>query len=108
MSLCEIVHSCLCFELCNAPRLCHLPHLLSFRTVVILQLAELKHVENQLYEELSKTPKQGAAFADVIKTVLDRETAFLKWKLDGSEATVFWNKAVAPLKVASSCKLEGA
>lgn len=73
-----------------------------------MQLAELKHVENQLYEELSKTPKQGAAFADVIKTVLDRETAFLKWKLDGAEATVFWNKAAVPLKVPSSCKLEEA
>ena len=71
----------------------------------MLQLAELKDVENQLYEELSKTPKQGDAFAEVIRTVLDRESAFVKWKVDG--ATVFWDKEAAPPKVASSCKPEG-
>ena len=73
--------------------------------VTLLQLAELKDVENQLYDELSKTPKQGEAFADAIKTVLDRETAFAKWKLEG--ATAFWNKEAAAPKVASTCKLEG-
>lgn len=71
-----------------------------------LQLAELRSMESQLYDELSKTPKQGGAFADVIKTVLDRETAFLKWKVDGTAN--FWDKpAAAPAagpKVSSSCK----
>ena len=67
-------------------------------------MAELKDVENQLYDELSKTPKQGEAFAEVIKTVLDRETAFVKWKLEG--ATAFWDKEAAAPKMAS-CELEG-
>lgn len=72
--------------------------------MTLLQLAELKDVENQLYDELSKTPKQGEPFADAIKTVLDRETAFVKWKLEG--ATAFWDKEAAAPKVAS-CKLKG-
>ena len=72
--------------------------------VTLLQLTELKDVENQLYDELSKTPKQGEAFADVVKTVLDRETAFAKWKAEG--ATAFWDKEAAAPKSAS-CKLEG-
>ena len=73
--------------------------------VTLLQLVELKDVENQLYNELSKTPKQCEAFADVIKTVLDRETAFAKWKMEG--ATAFWDKEAAAPKVATSCKLVG-
>lgn len=70
-----------------------------------MQLAELRDVESRLYAELIKTPQQGEAFAEVIKTVLDRETAFVKWKAEG--ATPFWEKAVAAPKTATSCKLHG-
>ena len=73
--------------------------------ISFLQLAELRDAETQLYEELIKTPQQGEAFAEVIKTILDRETAFVKWKADG--ATAFWEQAAAAPKTAVSCKLQG-
>lgn len=60
-------------------------------------------MENKLYNELSKTPKQGEAFADMIRTVLERESAFVKWKVDG--AAVFWDKEAAAPKATSKCKL---
>ena len=67
-----------------------------------LQLAELRDMENKLYDELSRTPKQGDAFAEVVKTVLERESAFVKWKVDG--AAVFWDKEAAAPKTTSKCK----
>lgn len=53
------------------------------------QVQELAQLQQQLYEELSRTPEQGAAFTDVVKTVLERETAFVKWKSEG--ASPYWD-----------------
>ncbi|DBA90252.1 hypothetical protein WJX77_005954 [Trebouxia sp. C0004] len=55
------------------------------------QVQELAQLQQQLYEELSRTPKRGAAFTDVVKTVLERETAFVKWKSEG--ASPCWDVA---------------
>ncbi|KAL0042710.1 hypothetical protein WJX79_008364 [Trebouxia sp. C0005] len=53
------------------------------------QVQELAQLQQQLYEELSRTPEQGAAFTDIVKTVLERETAFVKWKSEG--ASPYWD-----------------
>lgn len=57
---------------------------------LLLQYSELQALQQQLYEELNRTPEQGQAFTDVMKTVLDRETAFVAWKSAG--APEYWQK----------------
>lgn len=60
------------------------------RNPVLLQKQPLQTLQQQLYEELSKTPEHGQAFTDVVKTVMDRETAFVSWKSEG--APEYWQK----------------
>ncbi len=67
-----------------------------------LQVQELAQLQQQLYEELSRTPEQGAAFTDVVKTVLERETAFVKWKSEG--ASPYWDATGSGPDNTASCE----
>ena len=67
-----------------------------------MQVQELAQLQQQLYEELSRTPEQGAAFTDVVKTVLERETAFVKWKSEG--ASPYWDVTGSGPDNTASCE----
>ena len=67
-----------------------------------MQVQELGQLQQDIYEELSHTPQQGGAFTDVMKTVLERETAFVKWKSEG--ATPYWEKPGAGPEAGATCK----
>lgn len=69
---------------------------------IALQISEHAQLQQQLYEELSRTPEQGAVFTDMVKTVLERETAFVKWKSEGAAA--YWEKTGPGPAVAASRK----
>ncbi len=68
----------------------------------LLQVQELAQLQQQLYEELSRTPEEGAAFTDVVKTVLERETAFVKWKSEG--ASPYWDATGSGPDNTASCE----
>ena len=71
-------------------------------TASMMQIPELAQLQQQLYDELSRTPEQGPAFTNVVKALLERETAFVKWKSEGAAA--YWEASGPGPQPALSCK----
>lgn len=79
--------------------LVHNPNPAMQQLAPLMQKKQLRELQQLLYEELSRTPEQGQAFTDVVRTVMDRETAFVSWKSEG--APEYWQKTEPGLPTVS-------